>query len=117
MIFKDQAKETLENINKFTKAAAENETELSAALSTKDNTEKTFIQSVIEFIKTLKTETGTNKALEAVVLTLKECQTATTVADALREKCIAINKELNEAYEKHDIAVKSLRNLEECRPS
>ena len=120
MIFKGQAEEILEKLDEVNKTAVQNKTELSAAQSIVDITKDAFNESVIEFIKTQKAfpgSTSTNEAVKAVVSTLKKYQTATTIADALREKYNAINEEHRGLYERHNNAVKYLRTLEESRPS
>ena len=86
----------LEKIDEDEKTAAQNKTELSAALSMVDITKDTFIKSVIEFIKSQKAFPGSispNEAVKAVVSYLKKYETAGTIVDALHEKCNAINKE------------------------
>jgi len=120
MIFKGEAEEILEKLIEVAKTITQNKTELSAALSIVNITKDKFNESVVEFIKTQNAfpgSTSSNEAVKAVVSTLKEYQTATTIADALREKYNAINKENDRLYERYNNAVKCLRMLEESRPS
>jgi len=114
MLYEFMAEVHLEKLIEVEKTAALNKIKLSGALSIVDITKDAFNKSIIEFIKSLKAFPGfisSNKAVKAVVSSLKKYQTAATIANALHEKNNVLNEERYDLYQRHKIEVKQPAEL------